>query len=102
MASTPAAGSTTMNGTPTGEGAASKHSGRPVSPRLLGTAVILVASIWFIVVNWHTASIYLWVPKVTAPMWLVLLTTFLGGLVTGILTRRTGKKPQQDQAQTKH
>lgn len=35
--------------------------------------------------------------KVTAPMWLVLLITFLGGLVTGILGRRSGKKAQQDQ-----
>jgi uncharacterized integral membrane protein len=90
-----------MNGTPAGQEPTAKRSGLPVSPRVLGTALILAASLWFILVNWHTASIYLWVPKVTAPMWLVLLITFLGGLVTGILGRRTGKKAQQTQAQPK-
>ena len=90
-----------MNGAPAGQQPTSKRSGFPVSPRVLGTAVILAASLWFILVNWHTASIYLWVPKVTAPMWLVLLITFLGGLVTGILGRRNGKKTQQNHAEAK-
>jgi hypothetical protein len=28
------------------------------------------------------------VPKVTAPLWLVLVLTFVGGLITGLLLRR--------------
>jgi uncharacterized integral membrane protein len=51
-------------------------------------AVIVVAAIWFIIVNTQRVSIYLWVPKITAPLWLVLVLTFAGGLITGLLLRR--------------
>jgi uncharacterized integral membrane protein len=51
-------------------------------------AVIVVAAIWFIVVNTQRVSIRLWVPHITAPLWLVLVLTFAGGLITGLLLRR--------------
>jgi lipopolysaccharide assembly protein A len=51
-------------------------------------AVILVAAIWFIVVNRARIDVNLWVPRVTAPLWLVLLVTFVGGMVVGLLLRR--------------
>ncbi|MGH3246518.1 MAG: LapA family protein [Trebonia sp.] len=47
---------------------------------------------WFIVVNRGRVSIYLWVPKVTAPLWLVLLITFAAGALTGLLVRRAKKR----------
>jgi hypothetical protein len=53
-------------------------------------AVIVVAALWFIFVNTQRVSIYLWIPKVTAPLWLVLVITFAGGLITGLLLRRRG------------
>ena len=53
--------------------------------------VIVVAVIWFIVVNTQRVSIYLWVPKVTAPLWLVLVITFAVGLIAGLLLRRRNR-----------
>jgi lipopolysaccharide assembly protein A len=67
---------------------AAKRPGMTVSPKLITAAVIVVAAVWFILVNKERVDIYLWVPKVTAPMWLVLLLTFVAGLVTGLLLRR--------------
>jgi uncharacterized integral membrane protein len=68
-----------------------------VSPKLITAAVIVVAAIWFILVNRSRVAIYLWVPKVTAPMWLVLLLTFAGGLLTGLLLRRSGRRDRVKQ-----
>jgi uncharacterized integral membrane protein len=63
-----------------------------VSPKMMAAAGITVAALWFMIVNRATVAIYLWVPKVTAPMWLVLLAVFGGGLLTGILMRRAKKE----------
>lgn len=80
-----------MAGTPTaGTG---RLAGIHVSPKLLTAAAIVIAAVWFIVVNRNKVGIYLWVPVVTAPMWLVLALTFGGGLITGMLLRRD-KKPR--------
>lgn len=65
-----------------------RRSGLTVSPKIILAGVIVIAAIWFIVVNRARVDIYLWVPKVTAPLWLVLLITFAGGLLTGLLLRR--------------
>lgn len=77
---------------PTAGRAASEISGRraglTVSPKLITAGVILVAAVWFILVNRARVGIYLWVPKVTAPMWLVLLITFAAGMAAGLLLRR--------------
>jgi uncharacterized integral membrane protein len=65
-----------------------KVAGVRITPKLVMVTVIVVASLWFIFVNTQRVAIYLWVPKVTAPMWLVLVLTFAGGLITGLLLRR--------------
>ena len=62
-----------------------------ISPKLITAAVITAVAIWFIVVNRGRVAIYLWVPKVTAPMWLVLVLTFAGGLLAGLLISRNRK-----------
>lgn len=67
------------------------RAGLTISPKVITAALIVVAAVWFILVNRNKVGIYLWVPKVTAPMWLVLLVTFAGGLLSGLLLRR-GKK----------
>ena len=80
----------------TAEPAAGKRGGVTISPKLISAAVIVVAAVWFVVVNRARVGIYLWVPKVTAPLWLVLLITFAGGVLTGLLARRgKNKQPQQ-------
>jgi uncharacterized integral membrane protein len=67
-----------------------KVAGVKITSKRIAIAVIVVAAIWFILVNTQRVSIYLWVPKVTAPLWLALLLTFAGGLITGLLLRRRG------------
>jgi uncharacterized integral membrane protein len=57
-------------------------------PRVSTAVIILIAAVWFIIVNHGRVRIWLWIPPVTAPMWLVLLLTFVGGLITGFLLRR--------------
>jgi uncharacterized integral membrane protein len=65
-----------------------KIAGVRITSKLVTILVIVAAAIWFILVNTQRVSIYLWVPKVTAPLWLVLVITFAGGLLTGLLIRR--------------
>jgi uncharacterized integral membrane protein len=65
-----------------------KVAGVSVTSKRVMILVIVVAAIWFILVNTQRVSIYLWVPKVTAPLWLVLVITFAGGLITGLLLQR--------------
>jgi len=71
---------------------AARKPGMRVSPKLIIAAVIVIAAVWFILVNKSRVDIYLWVPKITAPMWLVLLLTFAGGLLTGLLLRRNARQ----------
>ena len=68
-----------------------KVAGVQITSKRIAIAVIVVAAIWFILVNTQRVSIYLWVPKITAPLWVVLVFTFAGGLITGLLVRRNGK-----------
>jgi uncharacterized integral membrane protein len=71
---------------------AARRRGITISPKLIIAAVIVVAAVWFILVNKNQVAIHLWVPKLTAPLWLVLLLTFGGGLLTGLLLRRNGRQ----------
>jgi uncharacterized integral membrane protein len=57
--------------------------------------LILIAAVWFIVVNREQVGIYLWVPKVSAPMWLILLITFAAGALTEILLQRGRRKRER-------
>jgi uncharacterized integral membrane protein len=61
-------------------------------------AVIIVAAVWFALVNRASTRIHLWIPSVTAPMWLVLTITFGGGLLTGMLLTRSRKKSESKSA----
>ena len=66
-----------------------------VTPKRITILVIVVAALWFILVNTQRVSIYLWVPKVTAPLWLVLVLTFAGGLITGLLMQSRNRRGGQ-------
>ena len=68
-----------------------KVAGVKITSKTIAILVIVVAVIWFIVVNTQRVSIYLWVPKVTAPLWLVLVITFAVGLIAGLLLRRRNR-----------
>ena len=87
-----------MASTTTGGPAAGQQAGKrgvTISPKLVLAFIIVVAAVWFILANTARVHIRLWIPTVSAPMWLVLLVTFVGGLVTGILMQRRNKKQQQ-------
>ena len=68
-----------------------KVAGVAVTSKRIMILAILVAAIWFILVNTQRVSIYLWVPKITSPLWLVLVLTFAAGLVTGLLLQRRNR-----------
>jgi uncharacterized integral membrane protein len=72
-----------------------KVAGVSITSKRIAILVIVVAALWFILVNTQRVSIYLWVPKVTAPLWLVLVLTFAGGLITGLLLQRRNRRRGQ-------
>jgi uncharacterized integral membrane protein len=82
-------------GAPTTETSANK---RVISTKMVTIGVILAAAIWFILVNTGKARVRLWIPTVSAPMWVVLLVTFAGGMVVGLLIRRSNRAKSQKRA----
>jgi len=62
--------------------------GARVPAKVIVTIVILAAALWFIFANTQDVKIRLWVPTVSAPMWLVLLVTFVVGMLLGLITPR--------------
>jgi preprotein translocase subunit SecG len=68
-----------------------KVAGVSVTSKRITILVIVAAAIWFILVNTQRISIRLWVPHITAPLWLVLVITFAGGLITGLLLQRRNR-----------
>jgi uncharacterized integral membrane protein len=61
----------------------------------LVSRLVTRVAVWFIVVNRAQVGIYQWVPKVTAPLWLVLLISFATGALTEILLQRGRNRRQQ-------
>jgi uncharacterized integral membrane protein len=58
---------------------------RRISPKLILVVLIFAATLWFVLVNTRHMNIKLWIPTVSAPVWLVLLCTFGAGLIAGLL-----------------
>jgi uncharacterized integral membrane protein len=71
---------------------AHRHRWPAITAKRAGALLIAAAALWFILVNRATIGVNLWVPKVTAPLWLILLLTFGGGLLTGLLLSRSRKQ----------
>jgi len=86
-----------MASMPTTE-AESSATKRANGTKLVTVGVIFAAALWFILVNTGKARVRLWIPTVSAPMWLVLLVTFAGGMVAGLLIRRSNRAKSQKQA----
>jgi uncharacterized integral membrane protein len=72
-----------------------KVAGVSVTAKRITILVIVVAALWFIFANTQRVSIYLWVPKITAPLWLVLVLTFAVGLITGLLLQRRNRRGRE-------
>jgi uncharacterized integral membrane protein len=79
-----------MASMPTAE-AESSATKRVNGTKLITVGVIFAAAIWFILVNTGKTRVRLWIPTVSAPLWLVLLVTFAGGIIAGLLIRRSNK-----------
>ncbi len=80
---------------PAGSEVAPGRRRRGVSPKLILAIVIAVAAIWFVVVNNQRAKINLWVHTYNVPVWLVLLCTFVAGMLVDRLLRVRKKRKQQ-------
>ncbi|WP_330294449.1 LapA family protein [Streptomyces sp. NBC_00503] len=65
-----------------------KTAGLPASPRVLVGAALVVLSVWFVLINTRTVRIHFWVFWAQAPMWLVLVVTFLAGAAASWLFQR--------------
>ena len=71
---------------------AHRHRWPAITPKRAAAIVIAAAALWFILVNRSSVSVYLWVPKVIAPLWVILLLTFAGGVLMGLLLARGRKQ----------
>lgn len=85
--------STSKTGSPAGS--ATGRRGIRLGPKPIAAILIGAAALWFILANTATVHIHLWIPTVSAPMWLVLVIVFVAGLVTGLLLQRRNKKQPQ-------
>ena len=65
-----------------------KLVGRLKNPKVIVGGVITVAALWFVFANDAVIRIRLWVTWVSAPLWTVLLLTFLAGALVGFLFAR--------------
>lgn len=65
-----------------------RRSDKTAGPRISMALVLVIAAVWFIIVNHGRVGIRLWIPRVTAPLWVVLLLTFAAGMITALLLRR--------------
>ena len=81
MPTTGAAGTGGQSGEPNG-GTGGASNRKTVSPKLIISAVIAAVALWFILANTETARIRLFFVTVSAPVWLVLLITFVAGGAT--------------------
>lgn len=69
---------------------------RLASPKAFLGILITAAAVWFIIANNTHVRIHLWVTWVSARMWVVLLITFLAGMLAGFLfSRRRVKRKRQ-------
>ncbi|SEM50655.1 LapA family protein [Streptacidiphilus jiangxiensis] len=63
--------------------------GMNVTGRALIVGVLLVALVWFVAANTQSVKVRLWVPTVTAPLWLVLaVTAVVSGAIGWFVGRR--------------
>ena len=73
--------------------AKSPLSERLATPKAFLGMLITAAAVWFIIANNGHVRIHLWVTWVSARMWLVLLITFVAGMLVGFLfSRRRDKR----------
>lgn len=57
-------------------------------PKVIVGALITIAAVWFIIANNERVRIRLWIPWISARLWVVLLLTFLAGALVGFLFAR--------------
>jgi uncharacterized integral membrane protein len=86
-----------MTSMPTTE-AESSAAKRVNGTKLIMAGVIFAAALWFILVNTGKTRVRLWIPTVSAPLWLVLLVTFAGVMIAGLLIRRSNRAKTLKQA----
>src|SRR5258705_7378748 len=88
---------------PTGTTGAVEPQARPkrgarVPAKVIVSLLILAAALWFIFANTQDVKVRLWVPTVSAPMWVVLLVTFAVGMLLGLVTPRLMRRRRRAKA----
>jgi len=76
--------------TPESHPGAAKSGGISIT-RIVAGVVIVGLALWFVFANTRTATVQLWVARVSMPMWITLLVTFAAGWIVGLLFRRRKK-----------
>lgn len=69
-----------------------KIADRLATPRAFLAVIITAASLWFIIANNYRVRIHLWLAWFTARLWVVLLLTFVAGVLVGLLSARRRRK----------
>lgn len=87
--------STTPPPDPRGRGRFATFGDRLLEPKAVLGLIITALALWFIFTNNGEVRIHLWLGWVTARLWVVLLCTFLVGMLTGLLLRRRRAKPRR-------
>lgn len=66
----------------------SPRKGPSLSPKTIVGVVIAVLALWFVFINTRKVRIHFWIPWAEAPLWFVLLVTFLAGVAATLLLQR--------------
>jgi len=69
---------------------------RRVPAKLITAIVVIGVAVWFILANRQKADIKLWVHTVSASMWVVLLVTFVVGMLFGYFLRRRRPRSKRE------
>jgi uncharacterized integral membrane protein len=73
----------------------SRLAERLATPKVFIGGIVTIAAVWFIIANNAQVRIRLWVPWVSARLWVVLLLTFLAGALVGFLMGRRRAKAKR-------
>ena len=68
---------------------------RMAGPKPVIGALIVGVAVWFILANTSRTRIHFWVVWVSAPLWGVLVGTFVVGMLFGFLLRRRTRDRKQ-------
>ena len=64
-------------------------------PKIIVGGLITIAAVWFIIANNTRVRVHLWLTWVSAQLWIVLLLTFVAGVLVGLMSARRRRKSRR-------